>query len=186
MNLDDLKVEWRNEMQHAGKTDDLRFEGIKGEASELRRIGRNGAFWMIFANVCGSALAVFFGWLTRDGVELHEKVSIAAYVVGTICMTLVLLRARRISRSDDWTLRSRLEIEIERLEKQRNLWNNVGAWFFLPMSIASLLALPPRLYPLPFALYAVAYWVCRSSARSQIEPVLSRLRNLHRELVESM
>src|SRR5581483_426044 len=98
-----------------------------------RRSGRNAAFWMIFASVCGSALAVFFGWLTRDGVEWHEKLSIVAYVVGTVCMTFVLLRARRISRADDWTLRSRLEMEIERLEKQRHVWNTVAVWFFLPM-----------------------------------------------------
>jgi hypothetical protein len=186
MNLDDLKAQWRHEMQQASQDDNLRFERIKSQVSELRRTGRNSAFWMIFANACGSALALFFGWLTRDDVDWHQKLSIAAYVVGTLCMTFFLLRARRISRSDDWTLRSRLEMEIERLEKQRNLWNNVGAWFFLPMSIASLLALSPRLYPLAFALYAIAYWVCRSSLRRQIDPLLSRLRDLHRELVESM
>jgi len=186
MNLDDLKAEWSNEMQRTSKTDELRFEGLKGEVSELRRTGRNSTFWMIFASVCGSALAVFFGWLTRDGVAWHEKLSIAAYVFGTVCTTFVLLRARRISRSDDWTLRSRLEMEIERLEKQRHVWNTVAVWFFLPVSIASLLALPPRLYLLTFVLYAVAWWGCRASTRRQIDPVLQRLRELHRELVEIM
>jgi len=117
-------------MQHASQDDNLQFERIKDQVSEQHRTGRNGAFWMIFANACGSALALFFGWFTRDDVDWHQKLSIAAYVVGTLCMTFFLLRARRITRSDDWTLRSRLEMEIERLEKQRNLWNNVGAWFF--------------------------------------------------------
>ena len=174
-------------MQHASQDDNLRFEGIKSQVSELRRTGRNGAFWMIFANACGSALSLFFGWLTRDDVDWHQKLSIAAYVIGTLCMTFFLLRARRISRSDDWTLRSRLEMEIERLEKQRNLWNNVGAWFFLPMSIASLLALSPRLYLFGVCPVCDAAIGCAEVAsEKQIDPLPSRLRDLHQELVESM
>lgn len=183
MNLDELKAEWRAEMQHASRSDDLHLDRIKDEAAEFRRAGRFGAFWMIFANVCGSALALTFGWLTRDSVRWYEKLSIAVYIAGTLIMVWALLNARRTSRSDDWTLRSRLEMEIEHLVKQRSLWNSSVLWFFLPMTTASLLALPPRLYPLTFALNGVAFWVCRSDIRRRLDPLLSRLRDLHRELV---
>jgi hypothetical protein len=201
MNLDDLKAQWRIEMQHTGHAD-VRFEGIKGEVSEFRRAGRNAAFWMIFAHVCGSALAVFFGWLTRDDVGWLSKLGIAAYVIATIWMTFTLLRARKVTRSDDWTLRSRLEIEIERLEKQRNLYNRVGVWLLAPMSVFIVLSTLGRhhdltggylpdlfawthFYSVWLAMCALVYWLCRREITRKFDPLLSRLKGLYRELVEN-
>jgi hypothetical protein len=115
-------------------------------ASELNRGLRFGNFWMIFGSVCGSALAVLFGWLMMDGVGGLAKLTIVANVIVTVWITFMLLRARRVRRSDDWTLRSRLETEIERLEKPRNLWNYGGVWLLAPMSVSVLLGLPAPLY----------------------------------------
>jgi hypothetical protein len=185
MNLDDLKTQWRIEVEEASPTHDLRFEGIQRGVSEFNRSVRLGNFWMIFGSVCGSALAVFFGWLTLDGVGSLAKLTIAANVIVTAWMIFMLLRARRVSRSDDWTLRSRLEIEIERLEKQRNLWSYGGIWLLAPMSVYVLLGLPARLYWVWFVLCALVYWTVRRGTRRTIDPSLSKLKGLHRELVDS-
>jgi hypothetical protein len=184
MNLDDLKSQWRIEMAHASQTQDFSFERIKGDVSEFNRGVRFANFWMIFGSVCGSALGVFFGWRTRDGAGWQSKLAIAANVIVTAWMIVMLLRARRVTRSDDWTLRSRLETEIALLEKQRNLWNYGGIWLLAPMSVSVLLGLPARLYWVWFALCVLTYWVVRREAARKIDPLLSRLKELHRELVE--
>jgi Flp pilus assembly protein TadB len=184
MNLDDLKAQWRTEMQPLSPPQDLKFEAIRDEVAEVNRGARFGDFWMIFALACGSALAVFFGWLTLDGVKTWQKLSIAANVMVTVWVIFWLLRARRTTRSDDWTLRSRLETEIERLEKHRNLWRYGALWVLAPMSVSVLLGLPARLYWVWFVMCAVVYWWARRETRKTLDPLLSRLKALHRELVE--
>ena len=184
MNLDDLKSQWRIEMAHASQTQDLSFEAIKDEVSEFDRGVRFGNFWMILPSVAGSVLYVLFGWLLLEGTGWLSKLTIVANVIVTAWTIFMLVRARRVTRSDDWTLRSRLEMEIERLEKQRNLWKYGGIWLLVPMSVSVLLGLPARLYWVWFALCALTYWVVRREAAGKIDPLLSRLKELHRELVE--
>jgi hypothetical protein len=185
MNLDDLKTQWRAEMEQTSPTHDLRFDGIRREVSVFNRSVRFGNFWMIFGLVCGSALAVFFGWIAMDGVSGRSKLTIAANVAVTAWIIFMLLRARRTRRSDDWTLRSRLETEIERLEKQRTLWKNAPVWLLLPMSVCVLLGLPVRLYWVWLVLCALVYWLIRRESGMKVDPLLSRLHELHRELLES-
>jgi MFS family permease len=184
MNLDDLKTQWRVEMEQASPPYDLRFEGIKRDVSEANRSVQFGNFWTIFGLIAGSALAVFFGWIAMDGVGWRQKLSIGTFVLVTAWVILMLLRARRVSRSDDWTLRSRLQIEIERLEKQRTLWSYGGVWFWGPMSVPVLLGLPVRLDWVWFLLCAFLYWIVHHWMRKSVDPLLSRLKALHRELVE--
>lgn len=184
MNLDDLKTQWRIEMEHAGQTHDLNFEGLKGEVSKFHRGVRFGTLSMILASICGSALAVFFGWLTLDSVGWQSKLTIASNALVTAWIIFMLVRSRRVTRPDDWTLRSRLEIEIELLQKQRNLWSYGGVWLLAPMSVAALLGLPARLYWVWFALCAFVGWLIRHETRRTTDPLLSRLKGLYRELTE--
>ena len=70
-----------------------------------------------------------------------SRLGVLVFIAATAVMSVALLRARSVSRSDDWTLRSRIEMEIEKLEKQRRLMNRVGYWFLLPMLIANGISL---------------------------------------------
>lgn len=185
MKLDDLKTPWRIEMAQASPTQDFGFAQIKNEVSEFDRSVRFGNFWMIFALTCGCGLSVFFGWLAMDGVGWHSKLTISAQVLVAAWLIVMLIRARRVTRSDDWTLRSRLEIEIERLERQRSLYRYGGVLFWGPMSVSALLGLPVRLYWVWFALCALIYWCVRHGTRTKVDPLLSRLKELHRQLVET-
>jgi len=123
--------------------------------------------------------------VAMDGVGWLSKLTIATNVVATIWIIVMLLRARRVGRADDWTLRSRLETEIERFEKQRNLWKYGGLWFLAPMSVTVLLGLPVRLYWVWFVLCGVVYWTVRHGRRTRTDPLLARLKGLHRELLDS-
>ena len=120
MNLEDLKTQWRTEMQ-VSSGGDLRLDRIKGDVAEWNRETLFGNSVAIIASVCGCVLAVIFGWLTQEVVRPEQKLAIIAYVIFTMWLTYSLLKSRRVSRSDAWTLRARLEIEIERLGRQRNL-----------------------------------------------------------------
>jgi hypothetical protein len=185
MNLDELKETWRAEMQTSSTDNELRTHRIQGDMAEFNREVGFGTYVMIVANVCGCLLGVVFGWLLLDHVRVEQKLALSVYVLATIWMTYRLLRARHVLRSDDWTLRARLEMEIERLERQRGLWKSGGLWLLVPLAIYCALSLPVRLYPVPIVVGALAYWLVRRNVRSRIDPLLSRLRGLYRELVES-
>ena len=88
----------------------------------------------------GSFGTVFAHWLNGDSVGRLSQVGILFFVVASAIVVLALLRARKSARSDDWTLRSRLEIKIEQLEKQKKLGYGVGSWFLAPMLPALVLS----------------------------------------------
>jgi hypothetical protein len=106
-----------------------------------------------------------------------------------------------VTGSDDWTLRSRIEIEIERLEKQRRLMNRVSAWFLIPMLIAIVVSslggyhartgsyVPDAFGWLFYAgstvLYAFTYWLVRREVKNRWDPLLARLRRLLVELSDA-
>ena len=171
-------------MEQVVAPEDLRFDEIRHDVFEANRSVRFGNLWMFVGLVAGSVLAVFFGWIAMDGVGWLQKLTIGANVLVTAWVVFMVLRARRVSRSDDWTLRSRLEIEIQRLEKQRALWSYGGVWFWGPMSVPVLLGLPVRLYWVWFVLCALLCWIVHRGTRTSVDPLLSRLRALHRELLD--
>jgi hypothetical protein len=77
----------------------------------------------------------------RESVDSLSRLGVLVFIAATIVMSVALIRARSVTRSDDWTLRSRIEIEIEKRQKQRRLMNSVGYWFLLPMLIANGISL---------------------------------------------
>jgi amino acid transporter len=154
---------------------------------------------MILAMVLGASIYFIFGWLTQEKVDLLSRFSVFAFIAATAVMSIALLRARRTTRSDDWTLRSRLEMEIERLERQRRLMNRVGYWLLLPMLIANGLSflggydvrtgshVPHATGWVLFAgcgvLYGFTYWLVRREVTKMWDLVLARLRRLLADLL---
>jgi hypothetical protein len=199
MKLDDLKAAWKEEVDQSFRAGDPSMKAIMSEVRKIDRAVRFRDFCMILAMVLGASLYFIFGWLTQEKVDLLSRFSVLAFIAATAVMSIALLRARRITRSDDWTLRSRLEMEIERLEKQRRLMNRVGYWFLLPMLIANGLSLlggydvrtgshgPHATGWALFAgcavLYGFTYWLVRREVTKMWDPVLARLRRLLADLL---
>src|SRR5437016_2738545 len=115
MNMEDLKAAWNEELNQSLRAEDLSMRTIMSDVAKIDRSVRFRDFWMISAMVLGAALYFVFGWLTQERVDWLSRFSILTFIAATAVMSIALLRARRTSRSDDWTLRSRLELEIERL-----------------------------------------------------------------------
>jgi hypothetical protein len=201
MNLDDLKIEWRMEMQRAEPTIDFRFEGLKPQVAELRRGIRFGSFWMIFSCIGVSVIEVFVQFVSLDGAGWMSKLGAVAWVAFTIWLVAMLRSSVKTNRSDDWTLRSRLEIEIERVQRHRDTWSRVVAWYLAPMMCAVVLSglggshdktgsyapgtMGWALLVTCVALFAFVYWRCRREIQTKLDPLLSRLKRLHADLIVS-
>ena len=198
MQLDDLKAAWKEEITNSVRLEDLRMTAIVNDVTRMKRDVRFRDFWMIFALGLGALISLVFGWLAREQADWLTRLGIIAFIVGTAAVSAALIRARRVAGSDDWTLRSRVEIEIERLEKQRRLMNRVGAWFLIPMLIAifvlSLGGYHARtgsyvpnasgwlFYVGSAVFYAFTHWLVRREVKNKWEPLLARLRRLLADL----
>jgi hypothetical protein len=199
MKLDELKAAWKEEIDQPLRTEELSMKEIMSDVSEIDRSVRFRDFCMIFALAGGALLYLIFGWLTQEKVDLLSRLSVLVFIVATIVMSVTLLRARRVFRSDDWTLRSRIEMEIEKLENQIKLMNRVGYWFLLPMLITNGLSLlggydvrtgshaPSATGWMIFAAcgvgYGFTYWLVRHELKKKWDPVLARLRRIHADLL---
>jgi hypothetical protein len=93
----------------------------------------------------------------------------------------------------------RLEREIEMLGKQASLLLNVGYWFLLPMflmiAVSTLVGQQERtgsfvpnaiswgLYVASLSIAGLTVWLCRREAKRTYLPLLSRLKELHGDLI---
>ena len=199
MKLDDLKAAWKQEIDQSVLVEGPSMTTIMSDVKKIHREVWFRDFWMIFALAMGALLYLIFGWLTQENVDSLSRLSVLAFLAATTAITVVLLRARHVTRSDDWTLRSRIEMEIEKLERQRRLMDRVGYWFLLPMLVANGISLlgghhtrtgslvPDASGMVIFAfcglLYGFTYWLVRRETKRKWDPVLARLQRLHADLL---
>ena len=199
MKLDDLKAAWKQEIDQSVRVEGPSMTTIMSEVKKVNREVRFRDFCMIFSLAMGALLYLIFGWLTQENVDSLSRLGVLVFIGATTVMSVALIRARSVTRSDDWTLRSRIEIEIEKLEKQRRLMNRVSYWFLLPMLTANGISLlggqhtrtgswvPDTSGMAIFAacgvVYGFTYWLVRRETKRKWDPVLARLQRLHTDLL---
>ena len=199
MKLEDLKAAWKQEIDQSVQLEGPAMTTIMSDMKKIDREVRFRDFCMIFSLAMGALLYLIFGWLTQESVDSLARIGVLVFIGATTVMCVALIRARSVTRSDDWTLRSRIEIEIERLQKQRRLMNRVGYWFLLPMLIANGVSLlgghharagslvPDAMGMAVFATcilaYGFTYWFVRRETQRKWDPVLARLQRLHADLL---
>ena len=199
MKLDDLKAAWQQEIHQSVRMEGPSMTTTLSDVKKIDRDVRFRDFWMIFALAMGAGLYLIFGWLTQEKVDWLSRLGILVFIVATTVTSVALLRARSVTRSDDWTLRSRIEIEIEKLKKQRRLMNRVGYWFLLPMLIANGISvlggqhartgsLAPdapaiAIFAACGLVYGLTFWWVRWETNRKWTPVLTRLQQLHADLM---
>jgi drug/metabolite transporter (DMT)-like permease len=197
--LDDLKAAWKQEMDQSARAEGLPMNAIMNDVKKINHEVRFRDFCMIFALTLGALLYLIFGWLTQENVDSLSRLGVLAFIAATTVMSIALIRARSVTRSDEWTLRSRIEMEIEKLEKQQRLMNRVGYWFLLPMLIANGISLlgghhartgslvpdAPGLaiFATCALVYGFTYWFVRRETKRKWDPVLARLHRLHADLL---
>lgn len=199
MKMDDLKAAWQQEIHQSVRVEGPSMVTIMRDVKKIDREVRLRDFWMIFALASGALLYLIFGWVTRDNVDWLSRLGVLVFVAATIVMSVALVRARKVRRPDEWTLRSRIEMEIEKLENQRRLMNRVGYWFLLPMLVASGISLLSSQHARTGSLapdasglaifaacglvYGFTYWLVRRETNRRWDPVLARLQRLHADLL---
>jgi hypothetical protein len=197
MTLEDLRKPWAAEASFGSGM--ARLDTLTSEVAKHRRDVRMRDFWMIFPLLAAAAGSVFFNWWTRDTVDVMSQIAVLSTVVFAVVVTLVLLNARRVKSYDNWTLRARLEREIERVGRQATLLFNVGYWFILPMFLTIVItsivgqhqrtgsyvpnAITWGLYVASLFISALAVLLCRREAKRTFIPLLSRLKELHCDLI---
>jgi len=200
MQLDDLKAAWKQEIDQSGRVEGPKMTTLMGDVKKIDREVRFRDFWMIFALATAALLYLIFGWLTQENVDALSRIGVLMFIGATTVTCVALIRARSVTRSDDWTLRSRIEMEIEKLQKQRLLMDRVGYWFLLPMLIVNGISLlcshhartgsliPDALGMAVFAscilVFGLTYWLVRRETKRKWGPVLARLQRLHADLLD--
>jgi len=197
MKLDELKTPWMAEVAYEGRTP--RLDSLTSEVAKLRRDVLMRDFWLIVPLLAAAGGSVFFNWWAQDAVSFMSQIAVLSTLVFAAGVTAVLFLARRTKSHDHWTLRARLEREIERLGRQASLLLNVGYWFILPMLMVILItsivgqhertgsyvpgAIAWGLYLASVSISALTVWLCRREAKRTFIPLMSRLKELHRDLV---
>lgn len=198
MQLDDLKSTWEKEVTMKEGTID--FDGIRKQVNKLDRSAK--ATWAIELFACSGVIivlsAVWLTWLTTK--ELHPlfHLGMLAMIVSCFFVSWKIISGRKVTTNDDWTLSAKLNIQIEKREKEIKLLKNVAYWYLSPLFIAILLSsyggyvqrtgsyIPDTdtwvYWTLCLALHVGIYFHNQHSAKTKVQPVLDQLYALRREL----
>ncbi|MEM7359963.1 MAG: hypothetical protein AAF431_12755 [Pseudomonadota bacterium] len=142
----------------------------------------------------GVVLALVLG----PAMNLAMQLSMAIMAFMSLYVPYRLISARRISEDDNWTLASRINREIEKLERQSALVDRVAAWYLAPLALAIFLGswgghvqqtqswVPDTSLLLYWGAVVLLgtgiLFYNRHNRRTRIQPVLDRLLNLRKEL----
>jgi hypothetical protein len=197
MTLDDLKRPWMAEVRAGDAAP--RLEDVRADMARVHRDTRMRDVLIILPLLTVAGIAAFFNWWVRDAVSVQSRIAVLSIVVLSVAVMGVLLNARRVTSGDNWTLRARLEREIETLSRQISLLLNVGYWFLLPMFLVIVIsssmgqyersgsylpgAMAWRLHGIYVVIAMLSYWLCRRETKRRLVPLLSRLKDLHRDLI---
>lgn len=199
MELDQLKNQWRKEMELTQQNSGLAFTDVKEKVSRFNK----AVFYRDCSEIAAALLVAFFvtyrllttaqvGWLTYFG----NGITIGA----CLFIVFMLLKSKRVTLNGDWTLASRIDIEITSLESQKKLLQSVASWYIAPIMLGVVLSSLGSYYDktgsyIPdmglwiyfgscLALSIFIYWLNRRAANKKIEPVLTAVKNLRKQLNE--
>jgi MFS family permease len=199
MQLDDLKSTWEHEMTI--KEGIVDFEDIRRRVNNLDR--RAKATWAIELFACAGVIigiiAVWLtAWMTTETLNPLFHLGVLAMVAAVIFVGWKIISGRKASTSDDWTLSAKVNIQIERREKDAKLLNSIAYWYLSPMFVAVVLSSyggyvqrTGSYFPdaatwvywiICLALYVGINFLNRYSVKNKVQPILDQLYALRKEL----
>jgi hypothetical protein len=172
----------------------MSHDDLQSIAKDVAKISRDVGLrdsWFIAALVAAAGLGSFFVLLNAEYFEWLTILGVLWFNVTVTAAIAVLVWARSVGRSHDWTLRARFEHEISGLRKQKWLLDHVHYWFLGPIAIGVSIgaitrdAAEPRAwgyYALSALVLAVTYWLCRRESARRFGPLLTRMEALYSDL----
>lgn len=197
MQLDDLKTQWRKEMNIASRADGASFKSIINQANKYDRRMRSTVFIEIFA-CFGIMLIAGLGLFLKDDIGWMRQLGYFTMIAVGIFIAVVVSKFRKVSIRDDWTLSSRLASETQKLERQKKLLGSTAFWYLTPCALCVvLITLGSRFdntgsywpdmkswifYCVYACLLIFAYFYHQWEVKRKINPLLQQLKSLQREL----
>ncbi len=198
MQLDDLKNSWEKEI--AMKSNLTDFGNIRRNVDKFDL--RAKASWMIELFACAVVviftMLAWFVWLPTKELNLLFHVGMLAMIVSSVFVGWKIISARRVSTTDDWTFSAKLNIQIEKREKEVKLLNTVAYWYLTPILSAVFIAsyggyahrtgsyIPDAGLWIYWAICIVSYigiyFFNQYKVKTKVQPILNQLYALKREL----
>jgi len=198
MQLDDLKSTWENEMIMKGGV--VQFEHIRRRVDEFDR--RSRAAWAIELFTCAgiivAVIIAWFAWLPTQKLHPLFHLGMVAMIASCVFVAWKIISKRKVATSDDWTLSAKINIQIEKREKESKLLNSVVYWYLSPLFAAIVLSsyggyvqrtgsyIPNTAtwlyWALCLAMYIGIYLFNRYSLKNKVQPILEHLYRLRSEL----
>lgn len=195
MELDDLKNVWKEEVNM--QTSTINFDRIRSEADKFDRKASFG--WALEIAAC----VVVFGFVILWWFKVPDPnpillLGMIAMVLNTGYVAFKIIKGRKSRTADDWTLATKINIQIEKREQEKALLSSVAYWYLSPIFIAVLLGsyggyiqrtgnyIPDIAlciyWVVCIALYIGIYFFNQHRVKTKIEPLLEKLRILKQEL----
>lgn len=198
MNIDDLKKTWREEMNADIPTDGLSYKTMIHDVTEIDRQARLGRNVIVGVTLAIIALFGFQLFVANPDMDLFQRIGMVG-MAGLFCyFSYAMARSVTSSGDENWTLARRLEIEIEKIQKQVSLSRSMPIRLLLPMFLLVILMsfsgyyertgslVPSAQLTLYFAgtivLFGGTAWGYIRSARRKLTPLLNKLTELQRQL----
>lgn len=124
MQLDDLKTVWVKEMEMIEKIDD--FKVLREHLSQYDR--KASFMWALELAACVAVIVfVGLGWFMTENPNLLFNIGEVAMIAVAVFVGGKIILERRIPIVDDWTLASKLNIQIKKRKTEVKLLKS-GYW----------------------------------------------------------
>ena len=217
MELDDLKSEMNNEKQMASNIDRKFFKDIKTNVSRFdKKTKINTIIESLVAAIAFISVLVMLikgpsiypviidallpGQFKNIEPEFNVMMYISLMLMAVYCL-LVPIKLHLANKDDNslnWSLTSRVDSEISKLEKQNKLWSQAHLWAFIPsatigilffwgLQISLLDTWIPNFYLSTYLAFIVlasygGIWMKNQMTAKQIQPLLDKLYSLREQL----
>ena len=195
MQLDDLKNAWKQEVNMT--TQMTNFDSIQKQVKEFDRKAK--VSWLIEILACaGVIVGITLMWTTLKSPSLIFQLGMGAMIAAALFVAGKITLSLRVSKHDNWTLATQLDIQIEKREKEQKLMRSVAYWCLAPMLVAIFLTsyggythrTGTYIPDLGLCLYWTAclvffvsiYYLNQHQLKTKIKPVLDQLYGLKRQL----
>jgi len=196
MELDDLKTTWKKEVKMTTKIAD--FNSIKCEVRKLDKQAK--VSWSIEAigALFGIFSTVIFTWIWIDEPAIFTQVIAVILIASLIYSARLFFGIQQTETRDDLTLLAKLNIQIEKREKEVKMLRNFAVVQLIPMfsimtlaSYAVYIELTGRV--MPSIAFMIGWGVClayfiflhfynRNHLNNKFLPALEQLYELKKQL----
>ena len=137
MELDDLKIAWKKEVNMTTKIAD--FDQFQAEVNTLDRKSKYG--WLREGS--GAAViiisAIIYVWIVRDTSSLFLQVSTAIFIAPLADAIRRFYKSQQTQTADDWTVLARVKGQIEKRRKEIKMLSTLTTWHVIPIYLAAVL-----------------------------------------------